>query len=160
MEVLLNNEKVEISDFSTKKNVIIFTFKGKKYKFRQIFSPCGQKRLEYKNKIYTVSQVNKGDMITRIFVDQKTSDIRPFLNKQEEKKGSLSSPMPGEITRILVKKGDKVNKGDKLIVIEAMKMEHSIKAVGPGTIKEIHCKEGEKVVQNKNLVTLEEESED
>eukprot|EP01094_Clydonella_sp_ATCC50884_P022497 TRINITY_DN5188_c0_g1_i2.p1 TRINITY_DN5188_c0_g1~~TRINITY_DN5188_c0_g1_i2.p1 ORF type:complete len:717 (-),score=242.41 TRINITY_DN5188_c0_g1_i2:128-2239(-) len=51
--------------------------------------------------------------------------------------GSLLAPMPGKITRVLVNKGDVVEQGDALIIMEAMKMEHTIKASHNGTVEEV-----------------------
>jgi 3-methylcrotonyl-CoA carboxylase alpha subunit len=46
----------------------------------------------------------------------------------ENIQGSLSAPMPGKVIALNVKKGSKVKAGDVLVILEAMKMEHSIKA--------------------------------
>jgi 3-methylcrotonyl-CoA carboxylase alpha subunit len=59
--------------------------------------------------------------------------------------GSLQSPMPGKIFKITSKVGDKVKVGDPVIVMEAMKMEHTIKASKDGVVKEIFYKEGDQI---------------
>lgn len=56
--------------------------------------------------------------------------------------GGMSSPMPGKILKVLVKVGDIVKKGDPLIVMEAMKMEHTIKASESGVVESLDCSEG------------------
>jgi 3-methylcrotonyl-CoA carboxylase alpha subunit len=68
---------------------------------------------------------------------------------------SMEAPMPGLVTKILVKAGDVVAKGTPLLILEAMKMEHQIVAPRDGTIAAIHCTEGEMVQPGVELVTME-----
>ena len=51
--------------------------------------------------------------------------------------GGLVAPMPGKVIDLKVKKGKKVKVGDTLVILEAMKMEHSIKASEDGTVSEL-----------------------
>ncbi len=51
--------------------------------------------------------------------------------------GGLIAPMPGKVIDVKVKKGKKVKAGDTLVILEAMKMEHSIKASEDGTVSEL-----------------------
>ena len=67
---------------------------------------------------------------------------------------SMAAPMPGVVTKILVKPGDVVAKGAPLLILEAMKMEHTIVAPRDGTIGAINCAEGELVQPGVELVTL------
>jgi biotin carboxyl carrier protein len=61
-------------------------------------------------------------------------------NKQNQKKsGKVVSPMPGKITKILVKLGDQVEANQSLLVMEAMKMEYSLKSQVSGKVQELHC---------------------
>lgn len=68
--------------------------------------------------------------------------------------GVVRSPMPGAVTRVLVKPGDAVHAGQILVVVEAMKMENELKAKGPGTVAEIHVKPGEAIESGAKLITL------
>ncbi|QXI26820.1 acetyl/propionyl/methylcrotonyl-CoA carboxylase subunit alpha [Pseudomonas vanderleydeniana] len=69
--------------------------------------------------------------------------------------GGLTAPMNGSIVRILVEVGQAVEAGTQLVVLEAMKMEHSIRAPQAGVIKALHCQEGEMVAEGSALVELE-----
>jgi len=63
--------------------------------------------------------------------------------------------MPGLVLGIHVKEGDVVNKGDGLLVLEAMKMENLIKAQTPGRVKKIHIQKGAKVEKNQPMIEME-----
>ncbi|UQY34113.1 acetyl/propionyl/methylcrotonyl-CoA carboxylase subunit alpha [Pseudomonas fulva] len=69
--------------------------------------------------------------------------------------GGLTAPMNGSIVRVLVAAGQQVEAGAALVVLEAMKMEHSIRAPQAGTIKTIYCAEGELIGEGTVLVELE-----
>ena len=69
--------------------------------------------------------------------------------------GGLTAPMNGSIVQVLVVPGQQVEAGAALVVLEAMKMEHSIRAPEAGTIKAIHCAEGELIGEGAVLVELE-----
>lgn len=65
------------------------------------------------------------------------------------------SPMPGKVFKILVKDGQMVKKGETLMIIEAMKMEHSIKADQEAKIKKVLFKEGDMVQGGVSLIEFE-----
>ena len=69
--------------------------------------------------------------------------------------GGLSAPMNGSIVRVLVAPGQAVEAGTALVVLEAMKMEHSIRAAQAGTVKALLCEEGDMVAEGAVLVELE-----
>ena len=68
--------------------------------------------------------------------------------------GALASPLPGTVVALEVRVGDKVTARQTLVVVEAMKMEHSIRAPADGTVTAIHCKPGERVSEGVALVEL------
>lgn len=65
--------------------------------------------------------------------------------------------LPGIITDIMVKVGDKVELGDIVMSFEAMKMDNVIMASARGKVKEIHVKVGDKIVKNQPLIEYERE---
>ena len=62
-----------------------------------------------------------------------------------EHAGDLLSPMPGRVRKTLVAAGDSVRRGQPLLVLEAMKMEHSIRAPRDGAVKRLLVREGDLV---------------
>jgi 3-methylcrotonyl-CoA carboxylase alpha subunit len=69
--------------------------------------------------------------------------------------GAILSPMPGRIIAVEVAAGDTVTKGQKLVTLEAMKMEHSLTAPFDGTIAELDAETGGQVSEGKMLVRVE-----
>ncbi len=68
--------------------------------------------------------------------------------------GALVSPLPGTVVKVTVAAGDLVQAGDTLVAIEAMKMEHEVKAATAGIVAEIHVAEGEQVESGRLLVVI------
>ena len=69
--------------------------------------------------------------------------------------GSLTAPMPGKILNINVKKGSNVKAGETLLILEAMKMEHTIKATSDGQVIELYVKTGDQVESGSDLMKIE-----
>ena len=68
--------------------------------------------------------------------------------------GDLKAPMPGLVVAIPVSEGDVVKKGDTLLVLEAMKMENTLKSAADAKIKKIVVKKGQAVEKNEILIQL------
>ncbi|WP_425265925.1 acetyl-CoA carboxylase biotin carboxyl carrier protein subunit [Chromobacterium haemolyticum] len=69
----------------------------------------------------------------------------------------LKAPMPGRIVALLAATGTKLNKGDPLLILEAMKMEHTIPAPADGVVKAFYFGTGEQVNDGDELVDFEAE---
>jgi len=74
---------------------------------------------------------------------------------EDAESGSLAAPMPGKVIAVMAKAGDRVSKGSPLLVLEAMKMEHTIAAPADGLVKDVRCAPGEQVVEGFELITFE-----
>ena len=68
--------------------------------------------------------------------------------------GSLAAPMPGKVVSLLVAVGDKVEAGQPLAVMEAMKMEHTLAAPKAGTVEELLYAPGDQVAEGAALLRL------
>ena len=62
-----------------------------------------------------------------------------------EGRQQIVAPMPGKVIRLLVKPGDKVEAGQGLLVVEAMKMQNEVKSPKTGTVEKLQAKEGQAV---------------
>ena len=69
--------------------------------------------------------------------------------------GGLGAPMPGSVIDIRVAVGDEVARGDPLVVVEAMKMEHTITAPADGRVAAIHFLVGDQVQDGEAILSLE-----
>ncbi|MDZ7876531.1 MAG: biotin/lipoyl-containing protein [Saprospiraceae bacterium] len=69
--------------------------------------------------------------------------------------GDVKAPMPGLVVEVAVAIGQKVVKGDKVLILEAMKMENVIKATGDGAIKAVHVMKGTAVEKGQLLIEIE-----
>ena len=124
----------------------------------------GQFQFTLENIIYKCSVAKDGD-IRFIHLDGEDYEIKRVteateeFGEAEEDLGSLSSPMPGRIVKLLVKPGDRVKKGQDLIVVEAMKMENKIASPIDGVVKRVFFPEGDQIEANVPLIEIEEESD-
>jgi 3-methylcrotonyl-CoA carboxylase alpha subunit len=69
--------------------------------------------------------------------------------------GEIEAPMPGRVTAVEVSSGDKVSKGQRLLTLEAMKMEHALTAPFDGAVAELNAKAGAQVTEGQLLVRVE-----
>jgi len=82
-----------------------------------------------------------------------SSSKRPRATKE----GDVTSPMPAKVVEIRVKEGDRVNEGDVVAIVEAMKMQNEIHAPISGVVKAIYVKVGDNVNPDEALMTIEPE---
>jgi acetyl/propionyl-CoA carboxylase alpha subunit len=79
-------------------------------------------------------------------------------DNQTARSGDIISPMPGRITKILKAPGDNIQRGDAVIVMEAMKMEYTLKSDADSIVESIECKVGDQVTLGKCLAKLKAKS--
>ncbi len=108
---------------------------------------------------YVVDPSELSSEIINVLLEKKRSSKEEEIKKEEiERRISgleiVESPIAGRILRILVKPGDTVNIGDKLIVLESMKMETYITSPFKGVVKEVFVHEGEYVSISSKLLSI------
>ncbi len=86
----------------------------------------------------------------------RTEAWTPTADARDARAGSIVSPFPSLVTEVRVAVGDEVHAGDVVVVIEAMKMLHSLPAAGRGTVTAVRVAVGDQVQTNQVLVTFEE----
>ncbi len=95
---------------------------------------------------YTVNSEDKMDLLLkRLGMD----------NINQNKVNDVKAPMPGLILGVNVAEGDEVQKGDILMILEAMKMENALKSPTDGKVKAIKVKQGQNVEKNQLLIVFE-----
>ena len=114
--------------------------------------------LRIDGRIHVVPYVVQGSTVSFAYdgetyvIDVNESAARKRARHRDQ---STSAPMPGMVLKILVRVGDVVAKGEPLVILEAMKMEHQIVAPRDGTIAAINCVEGEMVQPGVELITIQ-----
>ena len=105
------------------------------------------------------AQITRADdriLINMPFGDLDAKIIKRFAEPGNEvPEGGLVAPMPGKVIEVKVKKGDRVKAGDTLVVIEAMKMEHSIKAIKNGKVTKLMVVLNQQVDNGATLLVLD-----
>ena len=106
-----------------------------------------QYQLKVNGKYFEVNTKNKlHQLLEKMGMDGASSDIIK----------NIPAPMPGLVIEINVKSGDIVAKGDRILILEAMKMENILKSPTDGQIKSIEAVKGQNVEKNEVLVTFED----
>ena len=106
--------------------------------------------------------VTEGEKEKYVFLDGEVFKVKaiPLTGRKtsaKKNKGDLTSPISGRVTKVSIKEGSKVKKGDILVVIEAMKMEYLIRAPYNGVVKKIYVKEKEQIEIGQQTVDITKE---
>jgi acetyl/propionyl-CoA carboxylase alpha subunit len=82
----------------------------------------------------------------------------PEPDARTRSRDSLAAPMPGQVIALLVAEGQRVRAGDPLVILEAMKMEHTIRAPHEGVVAAIHARPGTQVAASAVLLDIRQEA--
>ena len=149
-----------------------WTVNGEPIQFEVLKQNAKSVSLKFKEQVYHYSLREDGSLETdqnELIISLRAGD--DFLIDGEEfnlvrskparlaagknAQGSLKSPMPGKILKIFVELGQEVDVGEPLLVLEAMKMEHTIKAPIAATVKGLPFAVGEQVKSQTELIQLQ-----
>lgn len=150
----INGEEVKVQKYSLKEGRLSFELRGKSYSYEN---------LEFRDELLIqgasrfaahISKVKDGEqMVLANGLEAKLSSGR--RTSKAKVSGSLNSPMPGKIFKIIKDIGDEVKTGEVILILEAMKMEHSIRADKDGVVKNIFFGIGELVQGGTVLASVE-----
>ena len=89
--------------------------------------------------------------------DKRVAELRRRVDSADKHKGKtvIKSPMPGLVVKILITEGQEVKRGDRLVVVEAMKMENDVKSPRDGRVVRIAVQAGDAVEGGRELLTVE-----
>ena len=73
---------------------------------------------------------------------------------EDDVTGALVAPLPGKVVEVLVEPGNAVRRGQELVIMEAMKMEHAIAAPADGLVERVNCRAGEQVEEGAELLVF------
>lgn len=99
-----------------------------------------------------------GDLYTVYVQDERSYRLAQARGTLVEETGELviRSPMPGVILDVLVAPGQHVAKGDKVVILESMKMENELRSTREGIVRRVQVTKGDNVEKNQNLVIIGE----
>ncbi|MEU9206488.1 carboxyl transferase domain-containing protein [Streptomyces sp. NPDC048415] len=90
------------------------------------------------------------------FVEEHLADLLPEDDQPASVEGTVPAPMSATVVSVAVAPGDPVGAGEQLLVLEAMKMEHVVRAPGAGVVRAVHARVGETIGEGRPVVTLDE----
>lgn len=134
-----------------------FTISGNKYeaeivKFEDEHSIIEINGTTYEVEIHRSKPAPKTPKLVRTPIPEKNEKVEMRAPAGLYK---ITSPLPGIIVQVLVKTGDQVKAGDKVLTMEAMKMENNVFTEKAGIIKEVKVISGSNVLQGDLLIELE-----
>ena len=146
-QLTVNNEVVQLDRLTLNANTSHVLYKDKSYTVEVVELNKEEKRatLKVNGRVYALNIEDQFDQLLK----QLGLD-----NLAVQKIQQIKAPMPGLVLNVLVSEGMEVNKGDNLLVLEAMKMENMIKSPTAGVIQKIGVKQGDKVEKNELLISF------
>jgi len=165
LKILEDMVDVDVSHSDSEQTVQAI-IEGKKYhvRYQSVVDKCFHLIMNGK---LTEVFVTRGNQGKHIFVNGRTyfvQDADQLLARRtrrkgpEETPGEITPPMPSVVLRIMVKEGERVKRGQGIVVVSAMKMQTTLVAPSDGTVKKIHTSIDAKVAPGDILVEIEEEA--
>ncbi len=154
----VNGQELTVSDYRKTAETVSFQLNGKSYSFKLLAKDGAELILECDRRIkVNLGKPNKDG--ETLVMAQGRECLVSVAGKKARKAGggagNLTSPMPGKIFKIVKEVGSPVSKGETILILEAMKMEHSIRADKDGKVKKIMFKAGDLVQGGVTLAEVE-----
>jgi biotin carboxyl carrier protein len=154
----INGQEVKVTNYKHNGESVSFELGGKSHSYMLISRDGHEFILDNGGRFKAVVGTPNRDGDVMIIANGKEA-IGSVAGKKMKKAGAhaggLTSPMPGKIFKVLKESGSEVKKGEAILILEAMKMEHSIRADKDGTVKKIFYKVGELVQGGVTLAEVE-----
>ena len=132
--VTLDGRLVAVDAVEIASNTLSILLDGQSFEINVTPSPDGMLKLQSGSQEFTAE-----------VVDPRAWSGRRHGSVEAEGRQQIVAPMPGKVVRLLVKRGDRVEAGQGLLVVEAMKMQNEIRSPKSGTIERVLAKEGQPV---------------
>jgi 3-methylcrotonyl-CoA carboxylase alpha subunit len=141
-QVQWQQDGLETIDYQYQAPLVFFNYKNKAYRYK----------LEFKKDLWLIHNA------------EQVLSFKPVLaesmrHKKQQGCGGVTSPMPATIVAIFKNNGDDIHQGEPLLVLEAMKMEHTIYAPFNGVVKQLFYQLGQQVQEGQQLLELAQTSE-
>ncbi|HXH31080.1 MAG TPA: acetyl-CoA carboxylase biotin carboxyl carrier protein subunit [Bacteriovoracaceae bacterium] len=146
---LINGVETKVFDYKLDGTLVSFSIGVKTYTYTLVSRDSGVMIIDGEDRIRAAVGKPNGDGESIVMANGREALISAAGARKTKKAsahaGGLVSPMPGKIFKILKVAGSEVKKGDPILILEAMKMEHSIRSDKDGKVKEIFYKVGDLV---------------
>jgi biotin carboxyl carrier protein len=163
MILQINGEEITLENLKRSGNQLHFTLDGVDYHFTASQTADGLHLLKQqmqagmqRNISLSVWRAGKQGVQIALAGTQALVAEPLAIGAQADHAGASCAPMPGQVIEILVKTGDKVEKGQALAVMEAMKLQTTLSASKDGVVEAILVAVGEKVEEGAEIVRLAE----
>ena len=171
MEIHIGNRVADVTLVSKEGNKVQLTIDGVPYDVDVVMAENGSCSILHNGKSYNAEVIrHEGGKKYNVnahyqqynidVVDSQAKYLRMRKGAEEKQQDKIVSPMPGKVVKIPVQVGDRLQAGDIVVVIEAMKMQSNYKVNSECTVKEILVKEGDSVNSNQVIMTLDIINED
>lgn len=155
---IINGVEVKALDFKKSGETVSFTLEGKAYVFNLISQNGTELLLDDGSRFKAAISSANSDGESIAMAKGREAIISTGAKKSKRSAGhagGLTSPMPGKIFKVIKEAGSEVKKGETILILEAMKMEHSIRSDKDGKVKKINFKVGELVQGGVTLAEVE-----
>lgn len=171
MEIHIRDRVADVTLVSKEGNKVQLTIDGVPYDVDIVMAENGSCSILHEGKSYNAELIRKegGKSYTVNahyqsynidIIDSQAKYLRMRKGGDEKQQDKIVSPMPGRVVKIPVKAGDRLQAGDIVVVIEAMKMQSNYKVNSECVVKEILVNEGDSVNSNQVIMTLDVIKED
>lgn len=171
MEIHIGDRVADVTLVSKEGNKVQLTIDGVPYDVDIVMAENGSCSILHEGKSYNAELIRKegGKSYTVNahyqsynidVIDSQAKYLRMRKGADEKQMDKIISPMPGKVVKIPVQAGDRLQAGDIVAVIEAMKMQSNYKVSSECVVKEILVNEGDSVNSNQVIMTLDIIKED
>lgn len=166
MEIHIGDRVADVTLVSKEGNKVQLTIDGVPYDVDIVMAENGSCSILHEGKSYNAELIRKegGKSYTVNahyqsynidIIDSQAKYLRMRKGADGKQQDKIVSPMPGKVVKIPVKAGDRLQAGDIVVVIEAMKMQSNYKVNSECVVKEIFVNEGDSVNSNQVIMTLD-----
>ncbi len=166
MEIKIDERTASVELINSEENNFKISIDGKVYDANIIMVERGVYSILIDGKSYNVELFESGNqkeyLVNTFYhsyelevIDAESKYLKSRSSDDSHQEAIISSPMPGKVVKIPVKVGDRVNAGDTVIIVSAMKMESEYKVKIDRVVKEIKVKEGDTIAANQPLIIVE-----
>lgn len=154
----INGQEVKVQDYKKSGDLVSFMLNGKQYAYTLVTKDGPEMVIDNGGRFKAaVGTPNRdGDVMVMANGREAVASVAgKKMKKAGVHAGNLTSPMPGKIFKVLKPAGSEVKKGEAILILEAMKMEHSIRSDKDGKVKKVCFQVGELVQGGVTLAEVE-----